>query len=112
MSVDDSRLADWKAKQAKHRPEEPRLPLKGGGGDGTYDGMDSRVARLEVLVDVAREDLRDIKGDLRTVLTRLNDMPLKADLATWRWQWLGTGVALFAIIVGTILGGLAWLDPH
>ena len=69
--------------------------------------MESRVSRLEVLVDVTRDDLRDIKGDLRTVINRLNDLPTKGDLNTWRWQWVATAVAIIALTVGGITGGLS-----
>ena len=93
--------------QELNLPAEPRLPLKGGGGDGTSGGMESRVSRLEVLVDVTRDDLRDIKGDLRTVIDRLNDLPTKSDLNTWRWQWVATAVAIIALTVGGITGGLS-----
>ncbi len=112
MSVDDSRLGAWVEMQQQHRPPEPELPLKGGGGGSTSDGMESRISRLEVLVDVTREDLRDIKGDLKAVLDRLNQMPSKSDLDTWRWQWVATAVAIIALTVGGITGGLSLIASY
>lgn len=112
MSVDDSRLGAWAEMQKRHRPPEPELPLNGGGGGSTFDGMESRVSRLEVLVDVTREDLRDIKGDLKAVLDRLNQMPTRSDLNTWRWQWIATAIAIIALTVGGITGGLSLIASH
>lgn len=112
MSVDDSRLDAWQRMQRQNLPQEPELPLKGGDGGGTYDGMENRVARLEVLVDVTRDDLREIKGDLKTVINRLNDLPTKTDLNTWRWQWMGIGIAIIALTVGGITGGLALIASY
>lgn len=112
MSVDDSRQEAWVEMQKQHRPTEPELPLKGGDGGSTFDGMESRVSRLEVLVDVTREDLRDIKGDLKTVLDRLNQMPTRSDLNTWRWQWIATAIAIIALTVGGITGGLSLIAGY
>lgn len=112
MSVDDSRLSAWEEMQKKNQPVEPELPLKGGDGGGIYDGMESRVTRLEVLVDVTRDDLKEIKGDLKTVINRLNDLPTKTDLNTWRWQWMGIGIGIIALTVGGITGGLALIAHY
>ena len=112
MSLDDTRVEAWQEMQRKNLPYEPSLPLKGGSGGGTYDGMESRVSRLEVLVDVTRDDLRDIKTDLKTVINRLNDLPTKSDLNTWRWQWVATALAVISLTVGGIIGGLSLLQNH
>ncbi len=116
MSVDKSREDFWKAMQERHSrdrsPPEPELPLKGGNGGGTYGGMDGRVSKLEAYVDETRQDMREIRGDLKAIIGKLGSIATKADLDTWKWQWLLGSVALFAIVIGAILGGLAWLDPH
>lgn len=41
--------------------------LKSGGGDGTYDGMEPRVAKLEAAVEHMQRDIGDIKTDVRTL---------------------------------------------
>lgn len=85
-------------------------PLQHGGGGGTSDGMDSRVTKLETHMEYVRDDLREIKGDLKTVVSRLNELPTKKDLDTWRWQWMGIGIAIVALTVGGITGGLALIS--
>ena len=53
-------------------PPSAPAPLPSGGGGGTYDGMEARVARLE-------EDVREIKTDLRAIRTDVQG--LKVDSA-------------------------------
>lgn len=88
--------------------------LKNSGGGGTSDGMDGRVSKLEAHMEHVREDMRDIKnvlGDVATKLDRLNDLPTKADLASWKLQWTALSFAVVAIVIGGIIGGLAWIQP-
>lgn len=83
------------------------VPLKQGGGGGTSGGMESRVSALETHMEYLRRDLDDIRVTNAKILERINDLPNKADLNTWRWQWLATGLAIVALTVGGITGGLA-----
>jgi hypothetical protein len=112
-SVDESKLAWWQRMQERHQrsgSDEP--PLKGGDGDGTSTPVEERVAKLEAYMEVSRDDLREIRTDMKAVLAKFGTIPTKADLNTWKWQWLAASVAIFAVIIASILGGLAWLDPH
>lgn len=45
-------------------PGEP-VPLRGGGGGGTFDGMEARVSVLEAHVSHIQSDVAEIKGDLK-----------------------------------------------
>lgn len=81
--------------------------------------MDERVTRLEVEFQYVRRDLDDVKGALGTILAKLSSMPTKDDLARlsqdlwqWRVQWTAISVAAVALIVGGIIGGLAWIKPE
>ena len=74
--------------------------------------MEGRVGRLEALTGESRQDMREIRADLKAIIGRLGSMPTKADLETWKWQLVLASVALYAVVVGSIVGGLAWLDPH
>ena len=75
-------------------------------GDDGGSGMNDRLTRLETHFEYIQRDLSEI----RTGMTRLNDLPTKADLNTWKWQWVGTALALIAFTVGGIAGGLALIN--
>lgn len=81
--------------------------LKDGDGGGTFSGMEERVAKLETHFEYVRKDLDEIKADQKTIIAALTALPTKKDLDSWRWQWLATGVAILALTVGGITGGLA-----
>lgn len=81
--------------------------LKGGGGGGTLPPMEGRVTALETHMQYVQRDLGEIRGDLKTVIDRLDHLPTKSDLNTWRWQWIAAGLAIIALTVGGITGGLA-----
>jgi hypothetical protein len=40
---------------------------------------------------------------------KLAELPTKADLWSWKLQWTALGVALVAIVIGGIIGGLDWI---
>lgn len=87
-----------------------RAKRSGGGGGSGSGSIDERVSKLEVYVDVSREDLREIRSDLKAIIGKFGTIPTKSDLDTWKWQWLLASVAIFAVIIGSIIGGLSWLD--
>lgn len=68
MTVDDRNQANW-AKQLEERGRaiESARDLKGGGGGGTYDGMEARVAKLENGVDDIKKSLADIRVTLASI---------------------------------------------
>lgn len=89
-------------------PQSP--PLKRRGGGGTSDGMNTRITRLETHMEYVQRDLAELKagqGKILGKLDRLTELPTKRDLDTWRWQWIAAGVAIIALTVGGITGGLA-----
>lgn len=81
--------------------------LKHSGGDGTSGGMEERVAKLETHFEYVRRDLDAIKGTQDRILDKLNLLPTRSDLNTWRWQWIATGLAIVALTIGGVTGGLA-----
>src|SRR3546814_6148993 len=76
----------------------------GGSGGGASGGMESRVSSLETHMEYVRRDLDELRVGQATIIDRLNHIPTKADLDTWRWQWLATGLAIVALTVGGITG--------
>lgn len=80
--------------------------LKSGDGGGTSGGMESRLTRLEVEGEQYRRDISEIK----TSLKKLDDLPTKRDLTNNTLAIVTISLAVLAITVGGIVGGLAWLD--
>jgi hypothetical protein len=79
--------------------------LKTGGGGGTSDGMEARVARLEAHVEIlrgdsaaTRADVADIRLSLATLTERIAHLPSKGFVVTSNM----TAIALFS---GVILFG-------
>jgi len=85
--------------------------LNNGGGGGTSGSMDGRVSRLEAHMEHVREDMVEIKTALGSIAEKLNQLPTKGDLWAWKWQWTAIGFATMAIVIGGIIGGLAWIQP-
>jgi hypothetical protein len=57
-------------------------------------------------MEYVRRDLAEIRDSLKL----LPQLATKKDLDTWRWQWIATGVAIVALVVGGITGGLALIN--
>ena len=80
------------------------------------DDQDRRMARVEDKLDGLKDTLIDIKVALARLPSELDAkfaaLPTKRDLEGWKVQWLAIGVAMFAIIVGGIIGGLEWIKLH
>lgn len=109
-------MSDAKLQMLRSHEETDRIHhrlrqrvLSSGGGGGTSDGMDSRVTKLETQMEFVRDDLREIKGDLKTIIGRLGELPTKRDLTTNTLTIVVIGLAVLAITVGGIIGGLALL---
>src|SRR4051794_2150116 len=83
---------------------------RGGSGSGEPPELvGARVAKLEAYMDVTRGDLREIRTDLKAIIGKLGTLPTKGDLSGWRWQWIAASFVIFALIVTSLVGGLAWV---
>lgn len=58
----------------------PHTRLKSGGGGGTFDGMEPRVASLEAKMDITRADISALRTDVGALRTDVNK--LAVDMAT------------------------------
>ncbi len=67
---DAQAMEDARAKVAEKELEH----LKGGGGGGTFDGMEPRIAKLEAQMEAARSDLGDLKSRAETASKDLSDI--------------------------------------
>ena len=81
----------------RREPEPSDDHLAEGGGPPHDGDMETRVSRLE--------------GAIGRIDRRLADLPTKADLWSWKIQWTAISVGAIAMIVGGIIGGLAWIKP-
>lgn len=103
-----SLVTDNGGKPSSIPPIEPTL--KGGGGGGTSDGME-RVAKLEAHMEHVLSDMAEVKHVLGTISGQLSELPTRSDLRAWKWQWTAIGFATIAVVIGGIIGGLAWIQP-
>jgi hypothetical protein len=111
MTVDDSKLDHWLESQEarKHlsEPDQRELPLNGGGGDGTSDGM----ATMKDYVDARDEAVEArLMAKLDTVISRLDGLPSKNNLDDNRQSvirniWGGVITGFVAILAVLAFGG-------
>ena len=71
MSASVHDLAAIRDRIAELQKEPLPRALKGGGGNGTNDGMEARVAKIEAFLDVIRNEVAALRGDGRDVRDRL-----------------------------------------
>lgn len=81
-------------------PSGDHDPLKHGGGGGTFDGMEARVAKLEALAEHIQRDLTDVKTDLRTI---------RDDARSDFRLIFGAIIALAIGLTGVMAKGFGWL---
>lgn len=99
-------------------PENFRKPIDRSLPPPQDPGMEERVIRLEEWAKHSdqrmgrMEDKLDRIGDvLGRVENSVVGMATKRDLANYTFAGLGIGLALMALIIGGIIGGLGWIKP-
>ncbi|HEY3813857.1 MAG TPA: hypothetical protein VGL66_11580 [Caulobacteraceae bacterium] len=85
--------------------------VDGGGGGEPPSGDDVRIAKLEAHVGHIQSALGDIKTELRALVGALSHLPTKQDLFVNITIIVTIGLAVIAIVIGGIIGGLALLKP-
>lgn len=110
MSTIDNRLLDAFTESQRARAEvragEARLP--GGGGDGTSDDMQERVARLEKQIDQVGKDVGDMRVDVATLKENVRHLPTKP----WMFQAFAALLASISLLVTLIVGLIVRFLPH
>lgn len=87
-------------------------PLKGGLSDQGGKGSDGeRIVRLETQFSYFSRDQDEIRESLKALLSKIEQLPTRNDLWQWKMTWSALMLAVVAIIVGSIIGGLSWLKP-
>jgi hypothetical protein len=88
--------------------------------------MAAHVTRLETHMEYVREDLAQIKDGQRDMtrtlaetskalgdlFSKVEKLPTKDDLWSWKVQWLAIALGTVAFIVGGIIGGLDWIKTR
>lgn len=90
-------------------PQESRL--NPGGGGPTFPSMEADLAVLKYRADQADSRMARVETKLDTLIEKVSALPTKNDLWQWKWQWTALSLATVAIVVGGIIGGLAWVKP-
>lgn len=101
-------LAESIARIERRQKEIKEMTLKSGGGGGTSDGMEARVAVLEAHVEHIRGELAKLAGvptDVATLKERVSHLPGKGFVVT---AAMGTVGGLTAILI--LLGQLGLLS--
>lgn len=90
---------------------EPRA-LRPGGGGGTSDGMDARVARLEAHVEGLRADVADIRANLAALAAQVAILTERVAILTERVAHLpskgfvvSSNMTAIALLTGAIVFG-------
>lgn len=81
------------------------VQLKSGGGGGTFDGMEARVAVLESHVEHIREDLAKLSGmpaETAELKVKIDNLPTKDWVSDRLDKLLGKQVTVTALIVAVI----------
>lgn len=73
---------------------EHERPLRSGGGGGTFDDMEQRVAKLEQGYDKLRDDIGGLRTDLAVLTERVSHLPTKGFIITAASAALAFGGAL------------------
>lgn len=110
MSVIDrvqQQLAEMKRLREEQRGEGD---LSGGGGGGTSNGMEPRIAKLEAQMESVRADLgrlSPVPVDVATIKENLRHLPTKGFVVTTTTTAIGllTAVIIFADKIRTVIAG-------
>ena len=95
---------------ASRAPAPGPRALKAGGGDGTSNGMEPRVARLEAHVETLRSDVADLRAAVAALTEKVAVLTEKVAVLTERVAHLPSkgfvitsNMTAFALFSGVIL---------
>ena len=108
-AMSDEKIVPFKGNYQENLAELERL--KSGGGGGTFDGMEPRIAKLEARADGIEKRLDDIKGDIARVENRLISMN---DAQLGKWDVAQVVFIVMAALMAAVVFGprvMALLQP-
>lgn len=73
-----------------------------GGGDGTNDGMETRVAKLEVLMEQVRFEVTELRKDVRGVKNDVSDLKQSFARIDERVLHLPSKAFIFTVAIGIV----------
>ena len=80
----------------------PDRPLQSGGGGGTFDGMEARVAALETHVGYIRRDIGEFKADVSEMRRDIEDLKVGQATLTERVNHLPSKGFIFTIAIAIV----------
>jgi len=105
---DNSKIVSLLMEKEKRESAPDTSGLKGGGGGGTLDGMETRVAALEVHMEYLKKDVADVKAAVLKNSESLETVKTQAAVLTERVSHLPTvaqSVAMLGLLL-TLIAGL------
>lgn len=106
MTLDTSKMEQWASLQRDNESRRPSRDLKGGGGDGTSDGMEARVNRLEGRLDKMTDKIGAVEVNLATLTERVSHLPSKGFIVSSALATITllTAVMIFADKLRALIG--------
>jgi chromosome segregation ATPase len=104
-AIELKNLRDRVDRDRKADAERSEKSLKGGGGGGTSNGMEARVAHLESDIGHIKSDVSDIKGTLKDLDAHVTDTAVRV-------ARLESDIGNVKSDIGDIKGTLKELDAH
>ncbi|MGX1100085.1 hypothetical protein [Amorphus sp. MBR-141] len=99
MSADEEKISLDLLRRQLQEARRAKDTLSSGGGGGTSDGMEPRIARLEKDMSEIKSDLKKIGLDVSETKGRLSAMPTT-------WQLAGLIIAIMGLSFVVIRFGL------
>jgi hypothetical protein len=112
MSSAESTYSENNVSRPNFGNKSPKgLPLQSGGGGGTFDGMEPRVAVLENNVETIKRDIGELKADMSVIRRDVESLKVSQGILIERVAHLPSkGFIVTSLTVATgLLGGLMTL---
>jgi hypothetical protein len=114
MSSAESTYSENNVSRPNFGNKSPKgLPLQSGGGGGTFDGMEPRVAVLENNVEYIKRDIGELKAYMSVIRRDVESLKVSQGILTERVSHLPSKGFIFTValgIVGAIITFITFQD--